>query len=42
MILFIIRPFAAQYLLLIIATLDFLLIAVPGFRLMALAKKETM
>ncbi len=39
-ILFITRPFADEYLLLVIAALDFLLLAVPGFRLMALAKND--
>ena len=39
-ILFIIKPFANQNLLLTIAILDFILIAVPGFKLMALAKAD--
>lgn len=39
-ILFIIRPFPNEYLLLIIAALDFTLIAVPGFKLMALARND--
>lgn len=39
-LLFVLKPFAPEYLLLIIAALDFLLLAVPGFRLMAQAKLE--
>jgi len=39
-ILFIIKPFPDEYLLLIIAALDFILIAVPGFKLMALAQND--
>ncbi len=39
-VLFILRPFEAEYLLLIIAALDFLLLAVPGFKLMTLAHKD--
>ncbi len=39
-ILFIVKPFADQYLLLTIAILDFLLLALPGFKLMALAKND--
>ena len=38
--LFVIKPFADQNLLLIIAVLDFLLLALPGFMLMAQVKKE--
>tara|TARA_R110002096_G_scaffold76069_43_gene179950 strand:- start:8078 stop:8788 length:711 start_codon:yes stop_codon:yes gene_type:complete len=39
-ILFVLKPFAAEYLLLIIAVLDFLLLALPGFKLMSLAKHD--
>jgi len=39
-ILFITKPFADEYLLLTIAILDFLLLALPGFILMAQAKKD--
>ena len=37
---FVFKPFDAEYLLLVIAVLDFLLLALPGFKLMALAKNE--
>ncbi len=39
-ILFVTKPFADEYLLLTIAILDFLLLALPGFMLMAQAKKD--
>lgn len=39
-VIFIVKPFADQNLLLMIAFLDFTLIAIPGFKLMALAKQE--
>ncbi len=39
-VLFVLKPFPDQYLLLIIAVLDFLLLALPGFKLMALAKND--
>jgi len=39
-VLFIVKPFANDYLLLIIAVLDFVLLAIPGFKLMALAKND--
>ena len=41
LVIFIMKPFGDTDLLLLIAALDFLLLAVPGFKLMALAKSET-
>lgn len=39
-ILFVVKPFPDQYLLLTIAILDFVLLALPGFKLMALARAD--
>ncbi len=41
LVIFIMKPFGDIDLLLLIAALDFTLIAIPGFKLMALAKLET-
>ena len=41
LVIFIMKPFGDIDLLLLIAVLDFILIAIPGFKLMALAKSET-
>lgn len=39
LVIFVMQPFGEDHLLLLIAALDFILLAVPGYKLMALARK---